>query len=66
MSDNLVLEHLRHIRTTTDRMQEDLRDVKFRVSQMEGTVLQLVHRMDRFDERLNRVENRLGLLDLQH
>ena len=66
MNDNVVLEHLRHIRATTDRIQEDLRDVKFRVGQMEGTVLQLVHRMDRFDERLNRVETRLGLIDTQH
>lgn len=66
ISDNLALEHLRHIRAATDRIQEDLRDVKFRVGQMEGTVLQLVHRMDRFDEGLNRVETRLGLLDTKH
>lgn len=66
MTDNLVLDHLRHIRATTDRIQEDMRDVKFRVGQMEGTVLQLVHRMDRFDERLNRVETRLGLFDAEH
>lgn len=65
-SDNVVLEHLHHIRATADRIQEDMRDVKFRIGQVESTVLQLVHRMDRFDERLNRVETRLGLLDPQH
>jgi len=73
MNDNIVLEHLRHIRATVDRSAEDLRDVKFRVGQLEtkvfqseGTLMQLVHRMDRFDERLTRVEMRLGLHDAQH
>ena len=65
-NDNLVLEHLRHIRATVDRTQEDVRDIKFRVGQLESNVLNLTHRMDRFDERLNRVETRLGLAEANH
>ena len=38
MTENPVLEHLRHIRTAVDRISEDLRDVKFRIGQLETTV----------------------------
>ena len=68
--NNIVLEHLRHIRRAVDRIELDLTDVKSRVSsleQVQGQILALMgtmnQRMDRFDERLGRVERRLDLVD---
>lgn len=67
-SDNLVLEHLRHIRGRVDSMSLDVVDLKTRISaleEMQGQVLVLLgamgKRMDRTDERLARVERRLDL-----
>ncbi len=67
---NLVLEHLRAIRGKMDLMALDVMDIKTRMSAVEG---QLGHmstqlaaqsmRMDRFDERLNRIERRLELVE---
>ncbi len=69
-TENLVLEHLRHIRGTLEIMAADISDLKLRMSTVEehlGSLqVQLAgvnRRMDRFDERLTRVERRLGLLD---
>ena len=69
-ANNIVLEHLRHIRRAVDRIELDLTDVKSRVSsleQVQGQILALMgtmnQRMDRFDERLGRVERRLDLVD---
>jgi hypothetical protein len=68
--NNIILEHLRHIRRTVDRIELDLTDVKSRVSsleQVQGQILALLgtmnQRMDRFDERLGRVERRFDLVD---
>lgn len=67
-SDNLVLEHLRHIRGRVDSMSLDVVDLKTRIpalEEMQGQVLVLLgamgKRMDRTDERLARVERRLDL-----
>jgi hypothetical protein len=69
-ANNIVLEHLRHIRRAVDRIELDLTDVKSRVSsleQVQGQILALLgtmnQRMDRFDERLGRVERRFDLVD---
>jgi hypothetical protein len=68
--ENLVLEQLRLIRKAQEEMREDILDIKIRLSATErhlGEVqLQLAalnSRMDRMDERLARVERRLGLVD---
>jgi hypothetical protein len=68
--DNMVLEMLRRIRASQERTELDLADVKSRVSameQMQGQVLVLLgtmsQRMDRFDERLGRIERRLDLVE---
>jgi archaellum component FlaC len=67
---NLVLEHLKHIRRVGDETREDMADVKLRVSAIEEHIGQmqiqfggLNRRMDRFDERLTRVERRLELTE---
>ena len=69
-TENMVLEMLRRIRASQERTELDIADVKSRVSaleQMQGQVLVLLgtmnQRMDRFDERLGRIERRLELVD---
>jgi DNA anti-recombination protein RmuC len=66
--ENLVLEHLKHIRGKVDLMTLDIIDLKSRASateEMLGQVISLVgglaKRMDRFEERMSRVEKRLDL-----
>ncbi|GLK68887.1 hypothetical protein GCM10008179_25250 [Hansschlegelia plantiphila] len=68
--ESLVLEQLRRIRASQDRMELDLQDVKIRVSAIEQHLGQvqiqiagLNGRMDRFDERITRIERRLDLVD---
>ena len=68
--NNLVLEHLRKIREVQETMQSDIHDIKLRMSATERHLgemqLQLAginSRMDRFDERLGRIERRLELAD---
>lgn len=36
--DNLVLEHLRHIRGRVDQISDDMRDVKHRLSTLESSI----------------------------
>lgn len=73
MSDNLVLEHLRHIRGGLDALREDVRDVKHRLTTLEIQVTNLAAtksshyaglaiRMDRTDDRLDRIERRLEII----
>ena len=66
--ENMVLEHLRHIRGRVDQIAEDLGTVKLRLSSLESQVSGLhadnaiAHqRMDRLDARLDRIERRLDL-----
>ena len=69
-TENMVLEMLRRIRGSQERTELDIAELKTRVSALEqhqGQVLVLLgtlnQRMDRFDERLARVERRLDLAD---
>ena len=69
-TENLVLEMLRRIRSSQERMELDIGDLKSRVSlieQMQGQMLALLgglgQRMDRFEERVARIERRLDLVD---
>jgi archaellum component FlaC len=68
--ESLVLEHLKHIRGRLDIITLDIADIKSRVSnleEMQGQLLGMMgglgKRMDRFEERLSRVEKRLDLRD---
>lgn len=67
-TDNLILEHLRHIRSKVDLLAEETRDIKYRITSLEHQVasvhtdMALVHsRIDRVDDRLSRLEGRLQL-----
>lgn len=76
MSDNLVLEHLRHIRSSIDGLRDEVREVKHRLTALEITVAgvkrDMAHlaegmalmssRMDRLEERVERIERRLDIV----
>jgi tetrahydromethanopterin S-methyltransferase subunit G len=68
--ENLILEHLRHIRTRVDQVAEDMGTMKLRLSSLESQVAGLhgdnaiAHqRMDRIESRLERIERRLDLYE---
>lgn len=68
--ENIMLEHLHHIRGAIDGLREDMREVKTRLGHVEEQVgglyaqyASLSRRIDRLDERLERVERRLELVE---
>ena len=67
---NVMLEHLRRIRGSQERMELDIADLKVRVSGLEqsmGAVTIAIggsnQRLDRLEERVGRIERRLDLVD---
>jgi uncharacterized protein (UPF0335 family) len=73
--DNLIIDHLRHIRGRVDRIAEDMGDMKHRMSSLESAMV-LVKRevsagdetdvrhqvsLDRLMDRIERIERRLEL-----
>ena len=63
MPDNLVLEHLRAIRGTVERLADDMQEVKGRLGILEQQYASISTRLDRIDERVNRIEKRLDLVE---
>jgi predicted nucleic acid-binding Zn-ribbon protein len=70
-TENLVLELLRKTRASQERMEQDVADLKVRMSTVENMLGQqqiqlaaLNGRMDRLDERLGRIERRLDLVEV--
>lgn len=68
-TENLVLEILKKVRVSQERTEQDIADLKLRVTAVEQHLGQqqvqlaaLNGRMDRFDERLARIERRLELV----
>jgi uncharacterized protein (UPF0335 family) len=79
MTDNVedvIIEHLRHIRGRVDRIAEDMSDMKHRMSSLESAMV-LVKRevsagdetdvrqqvsLDRLLDRIDRIERRLELI----
>jgi polyhydroxyalkanoate synthesis regulator phasin len=73
--DNLVLEHLRAIRTTQDDMRDEIREIKHRLTALESGQANIIRhishpaetgavqqsRYDRLAERVERIERRLEL-----
>ena len=62
-TDNIVLEHLRHIRSAVDGLRDDMREVKGRLGILESQYANLSNRLDRVDGRIERIERRLNLAD---
>jgi predicted nucleic acid-binding Zn-ribbon protein len=61
--DNIVLEHLRHIRGVVDGTRDDIREIKQRVGALENQYANMSNRLDRMDFRLERIERRLDLAE---
>jgi predicted nucleic acid-binding Zn-ribbon protein len=63
--ENLTLIYLRRIDEKIDRLIDDVRDIKVRLTSLEENQAGLQRRMDRFEARLDRIERRLDLVDSQ-
>ena len=77
MTDNLVIEHLRHIRARVDQIADDVTDLKLRMSGLEGAMGRVKREVAYGDEtdarqqitlgklaaRIDRIERRLELTD---
>lgn len=61
--DNLVIEHLRHIRSAVDSLRDDMREVKGRLGILESQYANISTRMDRLDTRVERIEQQLHLAE---
>ncbi|PWR20601.1 hypothetical protein [Zavarzinia compransoris] len=73
--DNLVLEHLRHIRRTVDVIRDDVQEQAHRMTRLESMIgglrrdqaldaenaAHIAARLDTVIERVNRIEGRLNL-----
>ena len=64
--ENLMLVFLRRIDEKLDRVIEDVRDLKIRVTNVEEGLAGVHRRLDRTDARLDRIERRLDLADQPH
>ncbi len=62
-TDNLVLEHLRSIRSTVERLSDDMQEVKGRLGALEQQYAIISNRFDRLDDRVLRIEKRLDLVE---
>jgi len=59
---NLLIAHLRYIRGAVDGLREDMHEVKTRLGLIEETCASLSRRLDRLDDRVDRIERRLDLM----
>jgi predicted nuclease with TOPRIM domain len=62
--ENLVLDHLRHIRGAVDSVREDIREIKGRLGILENQYAHMSNRIDRLDARVERIEQRLELTEV--
>jgi hypothetical protein len=64
--DKLVLVDLRRIDENVDRVIDDVRDIKFRVTNLGEGQAGIQRRLDRGEARLDRIERRRDLVELPH
>ena len=62
-TDDIVLEHSRHIRGAIDDVRDDIREIKQRVGNLENQYANMSNRLDRMNVRIERIERRLDLAD---
>ncbi len=74
--ENIVLEHLRHIRSRVDQIADDMTDVKHRMSSLELAMVSVKHEvahgdetdarqqvaLDKIIDRISRIERRLEII----
>lgn len=63
-TENLVMELLRAIRATVDRLSDDMQEVKGRLGILEQQYAIISVRLGRLDERVLRIEKRLDLVEV--
>jgi predicted nucleic acid-binding Zn-ribbon protein len=63
--ENLTLIYLRRIDEKVDRLSDDVRDLKVRMTAVEENLAGVQRRIDRVETRLERIERRLDLVDSQ-
>ena len=61
--DNIVLVYLRRIDEKVDRLTDEVRDLKVRATNVEEGLAGVHRRLDRIEDRVERVERRLDLND---
>ena len=61
--DNLVLLLLRRLDEKIDRVLDDMRDLKVRVTGLEEGLAGVNRRLDRMEVRIDRIERRLEIAD---
>ena len=61
---NLILEYMRKFDTRLERVENDLGDIKGRMTSLEEQSVRTNRRLDRIDERVERIERRLDLVDV--
>ena len=61
--DNVVLVYLRRIDEKVDRVIDDVRDLKVRITNLEEGQAGIQRRLDRVEARLDRIERRLDLVE---
>lgn len=61
--DNIILRYLRRMDEKIDGLRDDTREVKTRLGLLEQQYACLSSRVDRIEHRLNRMENRLDLVE---
>lgn len=64
--DNVVLVLLRKIDERTERMADDIQDMKTRMTSVEEGLAGVNRRLDRLETRVDRIERRLELSDAAH
>ena len=64
--DNIVLVYLRRIDEKVDRLADDLRDLKVRMTGVDENLAGVQRRIDRLEMRLERIERRLDLVEDPH
>ncbi len=64
--DNIVLVYLRRIDEKVDRLSDDVRDLKVRMTAVEENLAGVHRRIDRIELRLDRIERRLDLVEDPH
>lgn len=59
--DNIVLQYLRRFDGKLDRIGDDVRELKVRMTHVEENLTIVHRRIDRVEQRLDRIERRLDL-----
>ncbi len=64
--DNFIPQYLRRMDAKMDRMGDESRDIKVRLTAIEEAVVGVQRRIDRLDMRVERIERRLDLVEPTH